>query len=74
MSCGTLSKTLEIYRENHRPSEAAGVAVRHFLVTKIGGGTSEEDETRNTLGTMLRQLRIDPATLGWDEQMETFID
>lgn len=36
--------------------------------------TCEEDETRNTLGTMLRQLRIDPATLGWDEQMETFID
>ncbi|KAI6122736.1 hypothetical protein EV401DRAFT_1314148 [Pisolithus croceorrhizus] len=34
----------------------------------------EEDETRNTLGTMLRQLRIDPATLGWDEQMETFVD
>lgn len=36
--------------------------------------TCEEDETRNTLATMLRQLRIDPATLGWDEQMETFID
>ncbi|KAI6105486.1 hypothetical protein F5141DRAFT_130063 [Pisolithus sp. B1] len=34
----------------------------------------EEDEARNTLGTMLRRLRIDPATLGWDERMETFID
>ncbi|KAI6004051.1 hypothetical protein EDD15DRAFT_2222239, partial [Pisolithus albus] len=30
----------EDVREDHRPSEAAGVAVRHFPATKIGGGRS----------------------------------
>jgi len=34
----------------------------------------EEDEPRNTTGTMLRQLRIDPETLGWDDETETFCD
>ena len=34
----------------------------------------EEDEPRNTMGTMLRQLRIDPETLGWDDETERFRD
>ncbi|KAG6330840.1 hypothetical protein ID866_8248 [Astraeus odoratus] len=34
----------------------------------------EEDGPPRTLGTMLRELRIDPATLCWDEETETFLD
>ena len=34
----------------------------------------EEEPLQNTLGTMLRQLGIDPETLGWDEGEGTFID
>jgi hypothetical protein len=33
-----------------------------------------EDRGGGTLGTMLRQLGIDPEILGWDEQEETFVD
>ncbi|KAG2119015.1 uncharacterized protein F5147DRAFT_195211 [Suillus discolor] len=36
---------------------------------------SEDDEqTRNTMGTMLRQLGIATETLGWDEDAEVFFD
>ena len=34
----------------------------------------EEDKPRHTMGTMLRQLRIDPETLGWDDEIESFCD
>jgi len=34
----------------------------------------EEGPLQNTLGIMLRQLGIDPETLGWDEGEGTFID
>jgi hypothetical protein len=33
-----------------------------------------EDRGGGTLGTMLRQLGIDPDILGWDEQEETFVE
>ncbi|EIN10331.1 hypothetical protein PUNSTDRAFT_132423 [Punctularia strigosozonata HHB-11173 SS5] len=32
------------------------------------------DRPSDNLGTMLRQLKIDPATLGWDDAMEDFVD
>jgi hypothetical protein len=35
-------------------------------------GGPEEDEKRDTLGTMLKQLGIDPQTLGWDDEEGTF--
>ncbi|KAG2077695.1 hypothetical protein BDR04DRAFT_1066731 [Suillus decipiens] len=36
---------------------------------------SEDDEqTRNTMGTMLRQLGIATETLGWDEDAEVFFE
>ena len=34
----------------------------------------EDEETRNNIGTMLRQLGIAPETLGWDEDAEAFFD
>jgi hypothetical protein len=40
----------------------------------------EEEESESTskvednIGTMLRQLRIDPATLGWDDEEGDFVD
>lgn len=36
--------------------------------------SDEEERPPNTMGTMLRQLRIDPETLGWDDETETFLD
>ncbi|KAF4602316.1 hypothetical protein EYR40_005521 [Pleurotus pulmonarius] len=33
-----------------------------------------EEEHRDTLGTMLRQLGIAPETLGWNDEQETFED
>ncbi|EIW82535.1 hypothetical protein CONPUDRAFT_165118 [Coniophora puteana RWD-64-598 SS2] len=35
---------------------------------------SEEDRGRDSLGIMLREFGIDPDTLGWDDQEETFVD
>ncbi|KAI0637873.1 hypothetical protein C8Q77DRAFT_1070292 [Trametes polyzona] len=44
-----------------------------------GPGAEEEDEdatpaVQHTLGTMLRHMGIDPATLGWDEEEGDFVD
>ncbi|KAF8640022.1 hypothetical protein AX17_001266 [Amanita inopinata Kibby_2008] len=33
-----------------------------------------EDSPQNSLGLMLRQLGIDPETLGWDEEEEGFVE
>ncbi|KAM6495578.1 hypothetical protein JOM56_008284 [Amanita muscaria] len=33
-----------------------------------------EEPVQNSLGTMLRQLGIDPNTLGWEEEEGTFVD
>jgi hypothetical protein len=37
---------------------------------------NEDDvvKPQDTLGTMLRQLRIDPTTLGWNDEAEDFLD
>jgi hypothetical protein len=35
---------------------------------------SDTEKSTPTLGTMLRQLRIDPATLGWDDDEGDFVD
>lgn len=41
----------------------------------LGSNKSEpEDRSEGTLGTMLRQLGIDPGILEWDEQEEAFVD
>jgi hypothetical protein len=37
-----------------------------------GEAHEDEDKTRMTLGMMLRQLGIDPDTLGWDDEEEVF--
>jgi hypothetical protein len=34
----------------------------------------ELESTQDNIGTMLRQLRIDPVTLGWDETEGDFVD
>jgi hypothetical protein len=34
----------------------------------------ENEQEESNLGTMLRQLGIDPATLGWNEEEEQFMD
>ncbi|EEB95851.1 hypothetical protein MPER_05116, partial [Moniliophthora perniciosa FA553] len=34
----------------------------------------EEERRENTIGTMLRQLGIDPQTFGWDDGEGTFVD
>jgi len=43
----------------------------------VSGHTEEEEEEeqrqQETLGTMLRQLGIDPETLGWSEEEGTFV-
>ncbi|KAI0334697.1 hypothetical protein GY45DRAFT_1358763 [Cubamyces sp. BRFM 1775] len=44
-----------------------------------GGDVEMDDEeaaptVQHTLGTMLRHLSIDPATLGWDEEEGDFVD
>ncbi|KDQ29091.1 hypothetical protein PLEOSDRAFT_1112091 [Pleurotus ostreatus PC15] len=41
---------------------------------KLTKGIPEEEEHRDTLGTMLRQLGIAPETLGWNEEQGTFED
>jgi hypothetical protein len=33
-----------------------------------------QEPAEDTIGTMLRQLRIGPATLGWDEDECDFVD
>jgi hypothetical protein len=38
------------------------------------GGGEEEERKDDDVGTMLRHLRIDPATLGWDEDEGDFVD
>ncbi|KAF9247107.1 hypothetical protein BU15DRAFT_38842 [Melanogaster broomeanus] len=43
--------------------------------TKRPAPEEEDDErARTTLATMLRQLGIAPEILGWDDDMETFLD
>lgn len=39
-----------------------------------GEGTEDENVVRHSVGTMLRHLAIDPATLGWDEEEGDFVD
>jgi hypothetical protein len=34
----------------------------------------EGDAMENTMGTMLRQLGIDPATLGWSDEEAMFVE
>ncbi|KAF8897320.1 hypothetical protein BD779DRAFT_1465539 [Infundibulicybe gibba] len=36
--------------------------------------SDDEEKVQDTLGTMLRQLGIDPDTLGWNEDEGTFVD
>jgi hypothetical protein len=35
--------------------------------------TEEQEKPEDNIGTMLRQLRIDPATLGWDDEEGDFV-
>jgi hypothetical protein len=56
-----------------------GAAAAEHQLDSIDGGRSvkayeaEEEPREDSLGTMLRQLGIDPETLGWDEQEGTFV-
>jgi hypothetical protein len=34
----------------------------------------EQEKKQDNIGTMLRQLRIDPNTFGWNEALEDFVD
>ncbi|KAG2370086.1 hypothetical protein BDR07DRAFT_337775 [Suillus spraguei] len=61
----------EVYAENEMNTAAENPLDEGFA-HKIH---SEDDEqTRNTMGTMLRQLGIAAETLGWDEDAEAFFD
>jgi hypothetical protein len=39
-----------------------------------GGADEEPEKQEETVGIMLRRLGIDPATLGWSDGEETFVD
>jgi hypothetical protein len=50
-------------------------AARRKAEDEEGSASSDAEEAREpTLGMMLRQLRIDPATLGWNEDAGDFVD
>ena len=36
--------------------------------------SEDDEEVRNDMGVMLRQLGIAPEMLGWDEDAEVFVD
>lgn len=40
----------------------------------INEEAEEKDVKEDTMGTMLRQMQIDPETLGWDEEEGEFAD
>lgn len=61
-SWGWSSEDNESHAENEEPS------------TSKVQEESEEDRSRDSLGIMLREFGIDPDTLGWDDQEETFVD
>lgn len=41
-------------------------------LVRVPNATEDPDGPHHTLGTMLRQLGIDPQILGWDDEEETF--
>lgn len=43
-------------------------------VVPEGDEPEEKEVKEDTMGTMLRQMRIDPDTLGWDEEEGEFVD
>ncbi|KAF9490543.1 hypothetical protein BDN71DRAFT_1484459 [Pleurotus eryngii] len=61
---------LEDEESNTEHSEVGSMDVEFKLIK----GISKEEEHRDTLGTMLRQLGIAPETLGWNEEQGTFED
>lgn len=66
------AKTLRLEDDEGNPDHSEVEAMsEEFKLTK---GIPEEEERRDTLGTMLRQLGIAPETLGWSEEQGTFED
>ncbi|KAL4081957.1 hypothetical protein V8B97DRAFT_1926409 [Scleroderma yunnanense] len=53
--------------------ESGGQYPNELIAQENDTMVCEEDEFRNTMGTMLRQLRIDPEILGWDDETESFV-
>jgi hypothetical protein len=75
----TTSKRLETwgYDRLHMPSNDAGEAVESLRSSSPAyedDAREDAEKSSDTLGTMLRQLKIDPVTLGWDDELEDFVD
>ncbi|KAG2152882.1 hypothetical protein DEU56DRAFT_520285 [Suillus clintonianus] len=64
-----------IKREGY-PENEMNTATENPLDEGYSNKTLSEDEeqVRNTMGTMLRQLGIATETFGWDEDVEVFVD